>query len=206
MSKSYQEIMDKINVTPQMRERVLSNVTNACLNKKKVIPFVRYRKYLSAAACLLVLCAGILTAPRLLNPAEPEEPVYMGSGIEEIGTIDGLSQAVGFPVSDVDGLPFDPSEKQYLSYWGEMAEIIYSDETQTLRYRKSMGAEDNSGDYSEYPATAEITAGDVTVTVKGSDDSWQLMTWTDGVFSYSVSIETGMTGEEVIRLIEANER
>ena len=55
----------------------------------------------------------------------------------------------------------------------------------------SVGAEDHSGDWNEYPAQQTITAAGCTVTLKGETGSYTLAIWTDGNYSYSLSLSSG---------------
>ena len=57
--------------------------------------------------------------------------------------------------------------------------------------RQSVGAEDHSGDWNEYPAQQTITAAGCTVTLKGETGSYTLAIWTDGNYSYSLSLSSG---------------
>ncbi len=55
----------------------------------------------------------------------------------------------------------------------------------------SVGTEDHSGDWNEYPAQQTITAAGCTVTLKGETGSYTLAIWTDGNYSYSLSLSSG---------------
>ena len=52
----------------------------------------------------------------------------------------------------------------------------------------SVGAEDHSGDWN---AQQTITAAGCTVTLKGETGSYTLAIWTDGNYSYSLSLSSG---------------
>ena len=53
-------------------------------------------------------------------------------------------------MDNIVGLPFEMEQTEYTSYWQEMAQVSYTREGQTLIYRKSVGKEDNSGNYTNY--------------------------------------------------------
>lgn len=113
MSKKYQEIMDQVRVTDEMKQRVLQNVkeqmeaertegTNAGsrirmiqkqetgkkaefgktpesgkIMRSRFLSYGRTSRYLSAAACIMMLLVGGLTVTKLLNrgaPVNPTEP------------------------------------------------------------------------------------------------------------------------------------
>lgn len=80
-----------------------------------------------------------------------------------------------------------------MSYWGELAELHYSGEEQTAVYRQSIGTEDNSGDYDAYKDVTEITVNEMNITLKGNDGIYTLAVWTDGEYSYSLSLSSGVS-------------
>ena len=99
MSKKYQEIMDQVRVTDEMKQRVLQNVKERMETEKesklrmnagnkarmlqkqgtvkipesgkimrsRFLSYGRVSRYLSAAACIMMLLVGGLTVPRLLH-------------------------------------------------------------------------------------------------------------------------------------------
>ena len=189
----YDEIMDKIVVTDEMRKRILDNV--ASQKPQSVVRFPHMKRYLSIAACFAVLAVVALTVPKITNIAHPDEPDVMApaNGIVEVSSVDELSSAVGFEVSDVANLPFTPSQTVYSSYWGDMAQIDYSGEGQSASFRKSVGTEDISGDYNTYASTVETAVGTADVTLKGDNDLYTLAVWTDNGYSYSLYLSEGIT-------------
>lgn len=195
----YEEIMDRVELTPEMRQRVLKNVEAARIQKRKRV----LRQLTALAACLaIVLCGWFIWQPR---NAQEAEPGVMGTfQIEEAASIEALSAKTGIPLKELTGIPFPVEHTQYVSYWGDMAEIDYSGGADTLCYRKSQGAEDNSGDYNVYDReeTAEIAGS--TVTLKGTGEGFTLATWTDGSYAYSVSLTAPLSQETFLTFLEEN--
>ena len=202
LGKAYDELMDKIEVTPEMRQRVLRRVTSEDIApaKPKVMSFPKLKKYLSAAACLALVIAGAAALPRLTQP-QPPGNVQVVPQIEEAASLDELSTLTGFDVGVGFVLPFEPEETTYCSYWNELAQIQYGGQGQTAAYRQSAGTEDNSGDYTAYGDMAELAAGGLAVTLKGSGGVYVLAVWTDGSFSYSLGLSQGVTAEEWLTLL-----
>lgn len=195
LSEAYDEIMERIEVTEDMRRRIMVRMRTADLSgKPKVIPFSSWKRYAALAACLAVVLIGALAGPKLLHPPASENPPVQGeNGIVECTGADELSKAVGVPVSEVKTLPFKTTQTEYLSYWGEMAEITYTGANdESAVYRISKGTEDNSGDYNTYPATETITVGSLSVELKGSEGSYTLACWTDGTYAYSLNLSDGV--------------
>lgn len=75
----------------------------------------------------------------------------------------------------------------------ELAEIDYTGEGKTACYRKAAGTEDCSGDYNVYTDVTEFEAGSITVTLKGDAGQYTLAIWTDGSYSYSLSLSDGLS-------------
>jgi len=91
----------------------------------------------------------------------------------------------------------------------EMIEVIYekaddaeeSEEDDTIHLRKGVGTEDISGDYNDYAESNQVTIGSYNVTMQGNNGSVSLATWTDGGFSYAVSVPE-MSAESVTTIIQ----
>lgn len=210
--RKYKEIMDRLEVTEEMKERILGNLqemlSKDCLAFSKGTASRRlhvYRKYIAAAAGIALLLAGVFAVPRLRGGDTLEEPPVLGlpgSGMEEKASAKELSDAVGFAVADISALPFEVSECIYQSYSGTMAEITYlGAEGQALTYRKEAGDSDISGDYSVYNIEKEVTADGREAVLKGNGKKYNLAVWTYGHFSYSVYCENGMTENEMLAVI-----
>lgn len=201
LGEKYREAMDRIAVTEAMRGRILEKLRRTeTAAEKKVVPFPRRRRYWALAACLALLVTGALVLPHALpkpqtNPAGSGEPpcTQNANSIVEYPSPQALSQAVGFPVADLTHLPFPVSGTVYLDSFGDLAEIDYTGSGgQTAVYRKSPGTDDNSGVYDAFPQETQITAGDVTAALKGTEGAYTLATWTDGTYAYSVSLSEGI--------------
>ena len=206
LGKAYDEIMDKIEVTEEMRRRVLARIAAEDIApvRPKVLRFPAWKKYLSAAACLILVIAGAAALPRLVRLLPPEGGVQVVPQIEEAPSLAELSRLVGFEVEEGFALPFEPEETAYCSYWNELAQIQYSGAGQTATYRQSAGTADNSGDCTAYGDVDGITAGGLSVTLKGDGGLYVLAVWTDGTFSYSLRLSQGVPEAEWLDIISAD--
>lgn len=194
LRRAYDEIMDRIEVTEEMRRRVLDHIAQEDIEpaRPRVLRFPAWKKYLSAAACLILVLTGAAALPRLIQLLPPGETVQIVPQIQEASSLAELSGLVGFEVRPA-ALPFTPEETAYCAYWNELAQIQYSGQGQTATYRQSAGESDNSGDYTAYRNVAELTAGGLSVTLKGEAGAYVLAMWTDGGFSYSLHLSQGLT-------------
>lgn len=202
--KRYDEIMDHIKVTGDMRSRILENIEaeNIAAERRRKQTGRTVTKLLSMAACLAVIIAvaSALRSPAQVSTSddlqtnEGDTPGFVqgGADIVELDSAAALSAAVGFEVNDID-LPFTPEQTEYISYWHELAEIDYTGEGKTACYRKAAGTEDCSGDYNVYTDVTELEANGTTVTLKGDAGQYTLAIWTDGSYSYSLSLSDGLS-------------
>lgn len=200
MKKRYDELMNRIELTGEMRNRILGNIQRmdlSAISERKVLPFRNIRKYMSVAACLAVLLAGVFAAGHMAGIFQPDDPnVAVANGIVEVGSPEQLAAAVGFDIEELNALPFEAESTAYISYWNELAEITYTGGGQTAAFRKSKGTGDNSGDYSAYSAVKEISAGPLTATLKGSGETYTLAVWSADEYAYSIRLSEGISESE----------
>ena len=193
----YVELMDRINVTDEMRQHILENIQKLNIHKAdtpKVLNLASVKRWMAVAACFTVLLVGSIALPKILKPTETESPdTQVQNGIVEVASVDELSAAVGFEVADVTDIPFAIENQTYTTYWDKMAQITYTGEGQTAVYRKSIGTDDNSGDYNTYGSETELVISTEAVTLKGEDDLYTLAIWTDGEYAYSLKLTSGET-------------
>lgn len=207
-NNSYKEIMDRIEVTDEMRSRILENVVLS--QEKKRPSFYRASRYLSVCASLLILAIGALTLPqmvdRITNPP-PVEGVGSAPGtsaIETCKSINELSRRMGFKVFGLYDFPFEVKSTEYTSYFDELAQITYRGADNEIAYRQSSRAEetDNSGDYNEYPDVITTELDGLSLILKGENGKYVLAIWYDENFCYSIRTEVGLEREEIEHLVE----
>ncbi len=209
MNKRYDEIMENIKVTDEMRSRILQNVQRVEITpdkKPKMIRLSTIKKYIALAACFVLVLLGALTIPHLFTSKQPADP----GGLTQDGDIvtavsaEELSKVLGFDVSDISGIPFTVEEAGYTAYWQELAEITYTGDDQTMTYRKSIGTENNSGDYDTYDVVTDIELQGVTFELKGSGELIFLAVWNTNGYSYSLSFADGIDEVALTGLLESN--
>ena len=195
----YDKIMDRVQMTDEMRARVLEKVRQADLSapeERRHAP-AAWRRWGAMAACLAVVIAGGLALPHLLPQNGTEDPpVLAGPGTEELDSRAALEQAVGFSVEEAETLPFAPQEVLYTAFDSGLAQVEYRGENgQTALLRKSQGPEDNSGDFNQYPDVKTLTAAEADVTLKGADGQFTLALWQEDGFAYSLSLSQGQDAQ-----------
>ena len=217
LSKLYHEIMENIHLTPETREQILRHVSER-ERKAKVHTMKKWTKYLSVAACC-ALVVGAAYGIHTLRPdktANEEEDMtttdvaddgaQIANPMQEYGSAEELSDAVGFTVKGIGELPFTVKETLYFTYDDTLAEIRYTGDDQEVYFRKSQGDdEDNSGVYNTYSQETTITVENTEITCKGENDVYELAIWQHDGYSYSISLQTGISLEELQAMIETVE-
>lgn len=203
--RKYDEIMDKVQVTDEMRTRILSNIEKEDLDKNASKHIFRWNKMASMAAGMVVLLiAGALLYPQLVHRDEvgPDENVQGVWSMQEYDSAEALSEQLSFVMKDIPSLVEKSQETSYVAYNENFGEINYAWDDQSICYRKSTGTEDNSGDWNEYAKQDTMTVGNIVCTLKGDDqDDYVLAIWTDGTCAYSLSATKSMTQRQLLNLI-----
>lgn len=198
----YRELMAQIQVTDEMRGRILSHL-------REIEPGAGRRarrsaaRWISLAACAVLLLAGTLV-PRWLAPVDRPAPsqVLGLPGMTDCADAAALSEAVGFPVEAPAWLPFPVLQTTYTAYPGQLAEITCGGTEDCAVFRKSPGDGDNSGDYTVYTAEQTLEAGGLAVTLKGEGERFYLALWSDGSYSYSLRLSRGADSAVWSQLLE----
>lgn len=207
MTKSYGDIMDKIEMNSDMRARILKNIQNDNYKSKylsKKINFYDIKDYLIIAACFVFLVSITISIPKYMGDDETmkstkqmlETPV----NIVSYNSAKELSDAIGFEIEDID-VPFNVSNTSYQGYFDELGEIYYTGENQNAIFRKSLGSYDNSGDYTDYNEVSNIVGNGFDITLKGNDNLYNLAIWQKNGFSYSLRFTNALNQEEFVNII-----
>lgn len=201
----YKELMQKVAVTPEMRENILQNVQSETKKKNKTIRFYNYKKIFATVACCAVLVVvASVSIPKMFSsigettPSQGSETLQYGSGIEQVDSIEQLEEKVGFSVEMLQET--NGATISYFAYT-DMAEIRYQLDTQEINFRKSVGAEDNSGIYTIYDMQETVEVGPIDVEIRGAANEFSLAIWRQDDFSYSLYFEQPVSKEELIYVI-----
>lgn len=199
MSRAYDEIMDRVVVTADMRRRVLDAVAQQKPSRRRA-PLL---PYVAAAACVALVAAGALALPALRQETPGELPGNVQTVVPQMtaaASLDELCQLVGFAVPQVTDLPFAVTEVRYTAFGSDMAQVQYVGDGQTLTFRMASGG-DPSGDYTAY--TDVVTVGDATL--KGDGGAYRLAVWTEGDYGCSLQSDVPMAAAEWQTILESVE-
>lgn len=210
LNNSYHEIMDKITVTPEMRHQILSDMPEKISRRKKRQLMNKIIRYASFAACIALILTAVLTFSGIVShdssssSRQDENLTQAVNGIEECASLDELMAKVNFTVTELKELPFTPEQVSYLSFWNTLAEIDYDGADNSITFRTSKEKEDNSGDYNVYETNETINVNGITITLKGNNQAYSLAIWQNEEYSYSISLEKGISKEDLTALLNAN--
>ena len=214
MSK-YNEIMDKIEITDEIRRKILDNVEKECSNADNVIRFPsrNKKKYASLVGIAAVAAVCIIAGKGIIGntPTVPDNPDgdVMIQGPVEAGSAQELSNNVGFDVEDVPVL-FNSATDVHYTAIGDIAQIVYTTADNEVTWRKVPGSDDISGDYNTYATIVEKEIDGINMTIKGNEyennvDKFFNVTWTKDGYSYSLSFENGVDMAEIEEIINSIE-
>ena len=196
--RKYEEAMERIRVTDEMKARVLRGIRQAdpaAHRSSRAVRAVGTRRLAALAACLAVVLTGALALPRLMEPSGPDvSGVQLPGGIVEAASAEELSRLAGFQIRDLDDIPFAPEQAAY-TLFGDLAQIDYRAGEARLIYRKAPGTGDISGDYTPYGQETTADVGGVAVTLRGDGGLYRLAVWSEGDYAYSLSSTAGLSQE-----------
>ena len=118
-----------------------------------------------------------------------------------LDSLEALGEAAPFPLSVPSQLPQGYVPEGYALLGGALAEVRYSDGTDTITFRMAEGTEDVSGDFQTY-AWQEEREG---VTLKGEAGQVFLALWQEGAFRCSLAFSAGVTPEEALEAAQSLE-
>lgn len=120
----------------------------------------------------------------------------------EYETIDEALKAVKFnalyPANAPEG--YEVSDIFVMS--GEMLQIVYKNADNEIMYRTQKGTEDISGDCNTFKSTQALKVGDITASVRTSDNGMSVI-WTSNGLTYSVYSDKALTNESISPIISS---
>ena len=140
------------------------------------------------------------TACSKLDPSSVPSPIAEVKSAEEANTL------TGFSVKLPSVLPFEATDTKFIVIGNETTSVVYSGaDKKILTYRMGKTVSDNSGMYVKYSINKKEDISGLKVTLKGdSEDQYAVAFWTDGRYSYSVSVDqTTFTKDELVKLIDS---
>lgn len=213
MSK-YNEIMEYIELTDEMRERILSNVKakNKCRCISKIVGGVT-----AATACAVIVFGAVTVMKNTgyvrKNPDKstiavtteaiaPTAQDTLTYGAESYSSAAELSEKFGTEICDIKTLPFEVKSVSYAIMFNSFAEVDYCGQNgEDCCFRIGKDTEDISGELDEFTSIENTDINGITVTLKGDDGKYHLASWIRSGRFYSVSLSENMDKEILFRIV-----
>ncbi len=127
------------------------------------------------------------------NQPEDDNGVQPASPFRPCDTMADAAALAGFDMTlpeTADGLE---------AVENEMIQALYGENGDEMLIRKALGSEDISGDYNIYAQTETVNG----VTLKGENGQVSLALWTDGGYTYSISVGEALSQADMLALVNA---
>ena len=180
--------------------------------------FSKKFRYCALGLCAaMALCAGLVvytqfqrTSDSLVDlpkvtTAVTDDDVQIANPFQECTDLSEAAQIAGFSITAPDSC-VNSSGKVIQAIQNDMIEIIYQDDAgnELARIRKGLGTSEISGDYNLYENDSTQEIDGKSVHIRGNGRLVYAADWTDGVYAYSVTFESGAaedTAEDVIMAV-----
>ncbi|WP_449073393.1 hypothetical protein [Ruminococcus sp.] len=180
--------------------------------------FSKKFRYCALGLCAaMALCAGFVvytqfqrTSDSLVDlpkvtTAVTDDDVQIANPFQECTDLSEAAQIAGFSITAPDSC-VNSSGKVIQAIQNDMIEIIYQDDAgnELARIRKGLSTSEISGDYNLYENDSTQEIDGKSVHIRGNGRLVYAADWTDGVYAYSVTFESGAaeeTAEDVIMAV-----
>lgn len=129
----------------------------------------------------------------------------VGSPVDEIDDIGRLENQLGYKIKIPEYLSENYAVKNVCLISGDIAEITYESENDTIYYRTAKGNSDISGDFNTYTDIETMIINDAEVTIKGNDNLFYSACWINSDESFSLYSDNGMEKEIMVSIIESTD-
>lgn len=212
----YNEIMEHIELTDEMRERILSNVK--AKNKRRRIS--RIAGAVTAAAACAAIAFGTVAVMKnsgsfgkkpgkdtTITSSQATEPTVNDAltyGAESYRNAAELSEKFGFEIHDITALPFEAESVSYSIISESFAEVVYCGKNdEECCFRVGRDTEDISGELDEFTSIESVQLNNTDVTLKGYDGKYHLASWIKDGHFFSVSLNEDTDAEILLKIAEA---
>ncbi len=165
----------------------------------------------------MALCAGLVVYTQFqrtsdslvgrpkVTTAVTDDDVQIANPFQECTDLSEAAQIAGFSITAPDSC-VNSSGKVIQAIQNDMIEIIYQDDAgnELAQIRKGLGTSEISGDYNLYENDSTQEIDGKSVHIRGNGRLVYAADWTDGVYAYSVTFESGAaedTAEDVIMAV-----
>lgn len=217
LQNKYKEAQTHLNVTPEMRERLLQAVREEPEKTAKK-PTLRFGKSLRRVAALAACAVLAVAAVRLLPSLTAPDPVLPDTS-DNTNVSDApltpadVQKTLDFTLAAPSTLPEGYALTDYaktahaarLSYTCGDAEITFAMSAR-VAYPDAVGSPDETDLHiipSDYPESTTVTVGNRLVTLYGTADAYLYAEWYDMDADYQLAFSAPRSEAEIAALIES---
>lgn len=131
---------------------------------------------------------------RSMDTAADSLAVQPASPFIPFKTLAEAEKLAGFSVTLPEEIPEGYTQKAIEAIENQMLQILFEKGENGIVIRKAKGSEDISGDYNKYSENKTLTVGGLHVLAKGNNGKVNVATWTNGEYTYAVTVGSGETG------------
>lgn len=204
----YNRIMENIEVTPEMHERVLKGIFATSPRRKKQ-SFLKVAGTL--AACLVLVVSGFVVwqnrfSPEIVTPPSPsigdtsEPPVLGASDVKDYPSIKELANSLSFPLMVPETMPQGYTFESAANQFG-MAVVVYTNGTNQIKYCMGTGTDALQGIFHSTEGKKIAPNHAILYSDGGAFTS---AVWQDDTYSYSMISDIPLPEAEWVKMIKSN--
>ena len=163
---------------------------------------------LSALIAFSLVACGEEPAPTIEPTPEVTQEQVQGGGTQvpnpfvQYDTVAEGTVAAGYTLAELTILPEGYTASSIRVAEGELGEIIYTSETQSITLRTAEGSDDISGDYTMYDTVESVTIGEQMVETRGTQGVISMAIWATEDTTHAISFGEAVTLETFTALFE----
>jgi len=207
LKNKYQQLQDLICVTSDMEQRVLARLAQAEQSisevKKPVLFRIPLKYAISISACLALVVCFMTVRPYIMTPDTPTPPILTISPVIDYEGLSDLSKNLSFPLYVPLSIPKDYSLEFSSILFEKTAQLIYSDTRDIIKFQMTEGELDERGDFTEYKQIKTVPSDHGRLTIKGNNDLFSVVSWSQNGFSFSISTSKPQSLKTMVGLAES---
>ena len=201
MKNTYKSALNKLTLSQSTKEIIIMNTMNKSSSNKKIKWMIPAGAVAILSIVMLSMIATQKLSPATSVPLDPP-PVEVVNPIVDTSDIDSLKELLNFTLHTPSKLPDGYIVEKASAIDGTLAQIIYTNETDSINFRSAEGSDDISGDYTKYETTIKVIESGQEVTLKSVDTGIQVVTWCSDELSYSIKFSTPVDEATVLDIVE----
>ena len=141
------------------------------------------------------------TASANVNVGDTEgENVQIPNPYVDCDTVEEAEDLCGMKISVPDSIS-GYGEKSISVMDKQMIQVMFTNDTDDITFRKAFGSDDISGDYNEYSEKLTENVDGTDVEIRGNDSKYCGAVWQKDGYAYSVFSRNGISKEDMLHYV-----